>query len=66
MGNAVSVEIAEWIGKALLHPHRHKYQSGERDRPFIGMSTMPESEPGKMGTPKDKSQHRFNALYQAK
>ena len=45
LGNAVSVHVAAWIGKALMHPHRHKYQ-GARDRRFIGMSVPPEAEEG--------------------
>ena len=47
LGNAVSVHVAAWIGKALMHPHRHKYQ-GARDRRFIGMSVPPEAEEGKL------------------
>lgn len=46
LGNAVSVLVAAWIGKALMHPHRHKYQ-GARDRRFIGMNAPPEVEEGK-------------------
>ena len=43
LGNAVSVQVAAWIGKALMHPHRHKYQ-GARDRRFIGMSVPEDAE----------------------
>jgi len=47
LGNAVSVQVAAWIGKALMHPHRHKYQ-GARDRRFIGMSIAPDAEDGEL------------------
>ncbi|CAL5222508.1 g4882 [Coccomyxa viridis] len=47
LGNAVSVQVAAWIGKALMHPHRHKYQ-GARDRRFIGMSVPAEAEEGSL------------------
>jgi hypothetical protein len=38
LGNAVSVQVAVWIGRALMQPHRHKYHAGARDRRFIGMA----------------------------
>ena len=34
MGNAVSVDIARWIGHRLLQPFRHKYAAGAQDEPF--------------------------------
>jgi hypothetical protein len=34
LGNAVSVEVAEWIGERLSQPHAHKYINGAKDRGF--------------------------------
>ena len=34
VGNAVSVDIAKWLGQCLSHPLRHKYSAGIQDQPF--------------------------------
>ena len=35
LGNAVSVPVAQWIGKALSHPYTHKYVSGPSDTQML-------------------------------
>ena len=34
IGNAVSVDVAKWIGDRLAHPLRHRYSEGPQDQPF--------------------------------
>ena len=34
IGNAVSVDVARWIGECLNHPWRYKYTAGAQDQPF--------------------------------
>ena len=53
LGNAVSVQVAAWIGTALMQPHRHKYL-GARDRRFVGMRMPPEAEEGELTHPERK------------
>ena len=39
LGNAVSVPVAQWIGKALAQPYNHKYVSGPSDGPMLSQDT---------------------------
>ena len=48
LGNAVSVQVAEWLGQRLAQAHIHKYCLGQKDRQFATPAAYKDEMPGKL------------------